>query len=251
MIDLFVNILTPNTLSTEKEGRRILDRLVRELPDHAPNKFGTEEPLPKIDAASLSNHLAKWDQFKPSVYWEKDRISQGGVHFGRTGPQAIHGVVSFEFDRSKVQVSQVERLVKILSPELAADFGAIELLVPQEIESGRQSGTVTALDKKRGTHTFFITSHDLRRAIPDLYWGTVFGKPYLDMFGREKILSAPAYLVEELAPNIVYMQLSQSLDDLRDRYVEIYRRKELLKKHLGREAFVPFGGCELGRNHLT
>lgn len=43
-------------------------------------------------------------------------------------------------------------------------------------------------------------------ALPGVYWGTYFGPTYLDLIGREKILSAPAARVERLGTGaVVYL----------------------------------------------
>ena len=34
-------------------------------------------------------------------------------------------------------------------------------------------------------------SYELKHWLPDMYWGTVFGKPYVDLFGLECLLSTP------------------------------------------------------------
>ena len=65
-----------------------------------------------------------------------------------------------------------------------ADFACIHSLNSAEIERGRSNNTVTALDKKATQFNFFLASKDLKRRIPDLFWATVFGGPYVEVFGN-------------------------------------------------------------------
>jgi hypothetical protein len=68
-------------------------------------------------------------------------------------------------------------------------------------------------------------------------WLQIFGPAYVRLIGLDKILSAPAYKVEQLGPETVSVQLSESLFDLHDRYdeVEIVRKK--VKQHLDDNIF--------------
>ena len=44
---------------------------------------------------------------------------------------------------------------------------------------------------------------------------TVFGEPYLQMFGRDKLLAAPVLSAEPLNEKLVSLQLTENLEDLR------------------------------------
>ena len=84
---------------------------------------------------------------------------------------------------------------------------------------------------------FSIYTHTLRHWLPDLYWGTVFGKAYVDMFGLDCLLSAPAYEVKQLSDEAVYLQLSPNLQDLHDDFDAVQAVRDAVKDHLGRDAF--------------
>ncbi|WP_338880425.1 hypothetical protein WHX56_03340 [Achromobacter veterisilvae] len=77
----------------------------------------------------------------------------------------------------------------------------------------------------------------LRRTMPDLCWGTIFGRAYVELFGLDKLLSSPAYQVEQLTPDAVYIQLTQSIFDMRDRPAEVRTMKNMVKRHLDENIF--------------
>ncbi len=77
---------------------------------------------------------------------------------------------------------------------------------------------------------------DLRVRYPDLKWISIFGKPYIELFGRDQLLSAPCYKVHEFGENIIGLQLTESIFD--DLSLEV---RSAVKKHLGEEAFVEEG----------
>jgi hypothetical protein len=71
---------------------------------------------------------------------------------------------------------------------------------------------------------------------PELHWINLFGRPYIELFGREKLLSAPCYKVEELAEGIIALQLT---DNLFEPIPEEMRAS--VKKYLCEQAFVESG----------
>lgn len=46
---------------------------------------------------------------------------------------------------------------------------------------------------------------DVARALPGLYWLNFFGRPYRDLIGRERLLSAPAHEVREVDEGVMLM----------------------------------------------
>ncbi|MFD1886473.1 hypothetical protein [Paenibacillus wenxiniae] len=77
---------------------------------------------------------------------------------------------------------------------------------------------------------------NLRVRYPELNWISIFGKPYIELFGRDQLLSAPCYKVHEFGENIIGLQLTESIcDDLS------FEVRSAVKKHLGEEAFVEEG----------
>src|SRR3989475_3674405 len=77
----------------------------------------------------------------------------------------------------------------------------------------------------------------LRRALPDIYWANFFGPEYVEMFGSDRVNSAPIHSVESLSDGGALLVLSPSpLDFLKDPG-EFERLRLNLKQHLGEEAF--------------
>jgi len=78
---------------------------------------------------------------------------------------------------------------------------------------------------------------DLRRGIPDIFWANFLGPEYVEMFGEDRVFSAPCYSVERMQDGGALMLLSTSpLDYLADPGGFDKRRRDI-KRHLGLEAF--------------
>ncbi|MEJ2201098.1 MAG: hypothetical protein P8X63_08815, partial [Desulfuromonadaceae bacterium] len=119
----------------------------------------------------------------------------------------------------------------------AIDLGYVHLLSPEEIARGVDAGTVLLSDKIRKTYHLTVTTHDLRKYLPDLYWGSYFGKPYVEMFGRDLLGSAPVHQAKWFSEDGVFLQLSESPEDFLIDYEKMEARREAVKVHLGKDAF--------------
>lgn len=80
----------------------------------------------------------------------------------------------------------------------------------------------------------------LRRGfIFDLYWLNVFGPPYVEFFERSRVLSIPAYRIEELPYGGIGVQLTQDIKDTENEGVwdRFLAHRTTAKAHLNPNAF--------------
>jgi len=75
----------------------------------------------------------------------------------------------------------------------------------------------------------------LERGLPGIYWANFFGPLYVNFFGREKFLTAPAHHKEEL-PDGGFLLLTAPSPSEYDR-PEVQAMAEAIMDHLGRDAF--------------
>jgi len=76
-----------------------------------------------------------------------------------------------------------------------------------------------------------------RRYLPDVFWLQVFGPPYVDLIGKERMLSCPGFRVEEVAENKVLIQLTENITDVEEHFGAFQELREAVKQHLGRDLF--------------
>jgi len=72
--------------------------------------------------------------------------------------------------------------------------------------------------------------------LPNITWGTIFGEPYINMFGKEKLLNTPCYKTETIGEKAVFLQASESIFNPVEENI-----KNKIKKYLDEDAFV-WGG---------
>ena len=83
----------------------------------------------------------------------------------------------------------------------------------------------------------FVVTHRLKKYLPDIYWMTVFGAPYVRLFSQELLLSAPAYQVQELENGSIAIQLTENLEDAANDEAAFEEIRDRVKNHLNSDAF--------------
>lgn len=236
MRDLFIEFLSPRPLNTPEEGREVLTRWLDLLPTLAPERFGNWEPIRR--PFELEAALASW--YDPLLLARRKPSMEASVWM-RVGPRRQHTLVKIYIDSATltatVSSSALRRFVQEMTVQLRADFAFVHLLTEPDVAVGMKAGTVSVVDRRVPTHRLTVVTDTLRRFLPELYWATVFGPPYVRLFGRERLLAAPAHRVEELAGGAVYVQLSADPRDLRERYAEVDAARRRVKAHLDHNAF--------------
>ncbi len=74
------------------------------------------------------------------------------------------------------------------------------------------------------------------RSLHGIRWMTIFDKQYVDMFGKDKVLSAPCHRVEELPGGGALLLVTPTAEEMMTD--EGRRKAEAVKDHLGRQYFV-------------
>ena len=155
----------------------------------------------------------------------------------KSAKQQLHSTLVLEFYVPLDEQNALLTFLEAAAVALKADFAFLHLLTAAELERGRANRTVTALDKKATRFNCFLASKDLKRRIPDIYWATIFGQPYLELFGKERLLSTPAYRVEMLSQGMVLLQISKDLFEVGARAEAFTSARERAILHLGPNTF--------------
>lgn len=75
----------------------------------------------------------------------------------------------------------------------------------------------------------------INASIPNVYWVNFFGRPYVDMFGAEKLRTAPCYRVQELFDGGFMLMLTATREEALSQ--EGRAKAQAVKEHLGIEYF--------------
>ena len=235
MADVFLNVLTRRSLEDRRDGARILDLLSDHLPLCVPELAGNWEPLHSIEASNRAALLTKWSD---PFLW-RHRIPRCDGNIFMRGPDSdMHAGIYLSSNAGIDAIPGFASFLQAVAVEFQADLGFVHMLTPEDLERGRLSGTVSCLDPARQRFYLSLTTHDLRRGLPDVYWATVFGQPYVQQFGLARLLGAPANVVKKLSVDLVYVQLTDAAEDLHAEPQKVEKARDMLKAYLGTRWFI-------------
>jgi hypothetical protein len=224
--DLDLGVLIPRTV-TASDVAGIMEHLQRLLPAYLPYRYGDVEPLrKKMEVFNIDDLLRT---LSTELFWTSKIQAAEGCIWMRSGNR-LHDSIILSGKSTKVGLTNAVDWLIDIACLFEADFSYIHLFTQQEFT---QRDYELVHPYRSG-----VVTHQLRKYLPDLAWGTVFGPPYLRLFSRDVLLAAPAYLVKELSEDRIYLQLSPSLTDLQTDYDRVDRIREATKDHLGRDAFL-------------
>lgn len=201
-----------------------------------PERFGTSEPL-NLSYDRAAAHEAFQQSFGKLLFARSQKL---GISFfvpyasdGRLlGPAEIHVTAKFPIRDAEPLVAYF----KATAERLSVDFGAATVLTPGEVSRGRASRTISFTDRAQTRPVFTLNALKLKRCLPDFYWATAFGAPYVAYF-RASLGSVSAPSVSEFRKGIAYFQLTERLEDLVVHAGQVEKVRQLSKNQLGAGSF--------------
>lgn len=212
------------------------------LPQLKPSVFNWTDPVNKPwDLSHYENYLPP-DRFgnADNIYWRRRKTphATGYFHVGNQSKNGIrrasHSEISLVAELSDLDINSSIEYIKKCSVQFDADIAQVHWVTPQEKSLRNEECSFDMQGANAGSEFVFPS---LQHWLPALPWATVFGDAYVRMFGMERLLSAPAFKVEQLSNSAVYLQLTPCLSDLEGAYEEFHAIRMRVQAHLGNEAF--------------
>lgn len=233
--ELKLVVFTPRSLNDPKDWIDAFRYFGKVLPELTPHHYGSWEPLrSRFEFSQLEtivgNSLPHGD-----MLWARKDPDASGVIVQQYGKTYIHGAFQLDAEADSVEQPRIIELLQGMSGLLGADLGILHLVTPHDLALGSLTHTLARAAKKEVAFT--PTTHVLRRWLPDMYWGMIFGPPYVELFGKAKLLSAPAAIVQELSPDHIYLQLTDAITDLKTDFQKVDEVRKAVKAHLNHSAF--------------
>jgi len=214
-----------------ERAQRVVERLLRaSSKELRPKRYGFDEPVTEnLDEADLRPVIGRWLHGPGSGDWPSNE-REGGVilqcspltgyqvSWRKAAPPSfafVGGQVGLPLLRARPDLlGEIKGLVRDLIPLVLPVYGEIRNM------------------SLRGADLPF----DLHRRLPDVPWISVYGPPYVSLFGRERLLTAPFEHVEEMHSGYVWAQASGPAFDVVPDKV-----KTAIRMHLGDDAFMSGG----------
>lgn len=223
MRDLIIKLYLPNLHESKSDGTRIIQMICDLLPELTPEFYNSCEPInKKFSPDELGTVLEDWGS---SFLWKRKKPSTFGmVTFGSAHPsRPFHTSLMLEAKPEIVDSKRLAHFIQEFSNTFKPDIGLIHVF--PKIERGKSQPVLN------------ISSFILKESLPTLYWATVFGAPYVKLFGKQRLLTTPAAVVKELSDDLVYIQLTDDLMDNRKQPEQVEFARVAAKKHLDSNVF--------------
>jgi hypothetical protein len=136
---------------------------------------------------------------------------------------AKHGYASMTRDQLAANIERVTRIARG-GPELA------DREVQRLRRWAERRGFASVLS------SMIIAKFRIEKCLPDLFWLNVFGRPYIELFGRERMLSTPATQVRELT-NGLTLRVTERLEDDALSWSRFKTARDECRSHLDSNAF--------------
>jgi hypothetical protein len=235
---LLVQVSTQLSLTEPRQGESLLDVWERTMPNLLPELIGSEEP-PSLPF-NRDFFLGIWPQL--SLFGRRLKPYVLLSMFKR--PAWVKGWRHADFflhvKYDEISFERLIRFVEQVAIALEADLATINVITNRQLDYYR-SRSVTAdpiLPDPILRNAFVYRAETLLDCIPDMYWLTIFGKPYLEMFGREKLLAAPQCSSRPIGEDHVALQLTNSLEEVWANELGYEEKKSALKRYLNERAFL-------------
>ena len=229
------HLATRTTFDDPEDSFRILRAWRDAAPDLFPERLDSQEPIrERIDPDHIE--LSRARQFGPVWYATRSR-PKVQVHLARA--VRSHGDLSiYGMDRHDVQAfsASIAHLVDAWARVLAPEYGMVHVLTePERLEAMSPWRADLDGNDEIGQVTWGFTV-ELRRGLPTLYWRNLFGRPYVELFGRDRLASLPVYSIVETTWGFA-VQLTPLPPTDAD-YPTFREIRERAIDHLGRDAFL-------------
>lgn len=229
-----LQLLSDQRIDDPAVGAQIMRTLLTVLPEFRPIRYGEVEP----DAGRWTDDIVErfesvWPSSPLAFVFEGADGTRG--YMASIAGNHIHSILRLNAPGVGPDDDRALRFLATVADRVGGEFGLIHRF--GELEANRATANGTLRGPTSREPVFMVTSHDLKRGIPDIYWATLFGRRYVDMFGRERLRTAPAAKVELFPDGYALLQTSPRSGDVVAPASPFGAARERLIEHLGRDAF--------------
>jgi hypothetical protein len=214
-------IIKALTRSVDAEEPSVFYSLLKKhIPKTCPKRFHKYE----------NKHYPLNDEYLPQFWW------MGTVFWGTKKP-GIYGHtflgtahedtgIFHSFDADLASDAETTRFLIELSRALRSDYALVRVR-DDDPKNTRPSDQMLGAALER----------QVELSLPGVPWAVCYGKPYVDLFGRDALLSLPIHKTAEIGPDLIYCQLTERLTDCVENPALIDEKREEVYRRLGRDAF--------------
>ncbi len=174
-----------------------------------------------------------------ALFWKRSKPPLEGSLFSAWRPNFLHSCVTASARDAVKDQGWLTTYLDHTARRLDSDYAVLHVLGKFDILRGghQGSGVLTAGSLKPWDISLFPTTHQLFIGLPDVYWSTVLGRPYVALIGRERLLSCPDADVAEYPYGGIRVTSRLPIHAARTQPDEFEAWRERVREHIGREFF--------------
>lgn len=233
-------LLSPTSFKNFDNALILFELWHQLVPSTFPSLFGVTEPLREKLNFDCLNELRRFWHF--SVYFKRSKFPRLHASIAIEDQLEVsknHSTLSAFVERTAELDTLLGNFITASAVGLDCHFGYVHRVNESEAKFGLETNSTSRYVPDGEFRTLTIFSPQLKRGIPNLFWITILGKPYVELIGREKIDSCPVKNVQWLTEHIVLLQLTDSVDDSFEKEAEFEYIRLKAKEHLGIRFFQP------------
>lgn len=256
---LFMQFFLPDTELFISDFSKMLLEYDSLVTTAKPTHWGLCEPTNRFDNDFLGklNKEAAEDEFAPELQaldwrirnWKIKKVKKQSRDFLGSGRFSAARMLS---DDSPLHMMESLRIKESIDKDFKfselytyflhrlhhnnADYAFIEYMTYSRLMDYLGIDCCTYNSKETEEPDMYVTTHELRHWLPNLPWLAYFGKPYVELFGKEKLANAPVYRVEEIGEGYL-LQLTEHIADMETDYPSYRAKEQEVKAYLHPNAF--------------
>lgn len=195
-----VELGTTGYLGRKHIGEEFFDLLLRYEGIYLPERWDTEDRAQlrrSFDRSCLPEFIEEWtraDEWKTLFFTRKRpspiELSVDIQRHERAKFNEFSAYIHESYFKSAAKETELLNFTIDVSLITGADYG----LIAHSRQERRQSPVLTPAER-----------------LPGIYWANFFGRPYIDFFGREKLLATPCYEVREVSDDLILLITAERL----------------------------------------
>lgn len=223
-------ILLPIDARDHEFGEFFWKHVEYSYPDLMPRRYGTSEPPGNvIQDGDITPMLQRsWD-VGYTVFWQSAKFGHKGSWLMTNGHR--HSSCLMYGNLKYLSILQLKSLYANLASAYPISLAFVHAPNENEFHATRSWHKQMYAPVEHGFNTPALLNY-----IPNLTWGMFFGLPYVEIIGRDRLLSAPVACTERWGDG-VYIQLTDNIGDVVNKYDQFEELRVLVKNHIGCELF--------------
>jgi hypothetical protein len=234
-MNLAAGLLMPTVTRGVAVGKTFC-RIVQETDlDVFPSNYGNEEPLRKAASPANVDEMLK-DAWGKGVFflWKNHKSKLHGLWNYHSPKSTFKHSHLFCYGQTEPKMARsLREIFRLLSRHIEIDFGYVHSRSEAETKSYLENNYSALEPFNSGVQT-----RDLKQGVPNLGWVTLFGKPYVDLIGLDRLMGCPAYRVEKWSEQLVEIQITERVEELERDYESFELARDKVKRFLGMSFFV-------------